>query len=158
MTVRAPTEYSSLFGGRLLWLTDGFVEVTEIIYELCTEISLLPLPRRPDAEHRHAEIPETPRGKLKFSAGWEIGEAFKGLVHTSLCSQHVIFLIRSLAVGTHLFFNMYSRRLLKLTKQSQHLQSFEQRGKLVATCQSNVDSRFMILEICLSSLILFRCR
>lgn len=66
-------------------------------------------------------------GKLKFSAGRERGESFKNLVHTSLCSQHGIFLIRAPTVSTHLllsicmaggFFNSTSKaKICKSFKQ-----------------------------------------
>lgn len=111
MILKTPREYNSCMVCfqkvlRLLWLTEGLIEGAETIFETWTFGANFPSASTQRAGCRTQACWATwdSRGKLKFSAGRERGESFKGLVHTPLCSQHGIFLIRALAVSAHLAF------------------------------------------------------
>lgn len=98
------TEAARFVQRRLLWLTDGLIEDTETITETWRVGANFPSASTQRAGCRTQACWATMGswGKLKFSAGKERGESFKGLVRISLSSQHDIFLIRALAVSTHL--------------------------------------------------------
>lgn len=69
---------------RLLWLTDGLIESAETMSEIWTVGANFPFASTQRAGCRTQACWATwdSRGKLKFSAGRERGESFKGLVHT----------------------------------------------------------------------------
>lgn len=91
--------------------------------------------------------------KLKFSAGRERGESFNSLVHTSLCSQHGIVLIRALAVSTHLLlsicmagglFNSTRQARIHKASNSQHKQQERFRRHGDTSCRLSIKAAFRI--------------
>lgn len=129
---------------RPLWLTDGLIAPKPSLKtpEQLEPIFPLPLPRGPDAGHKACWATTGSVGKLKFSAGRERGESFKSLVRTSLCSQHAIFLIRALAVSTHLLLSVCAAGGLfnSTSKSRDFCKASNSQRKQQESCSRRVDA------------------
>lgn len=80
-------------------------------------------------------------GILEFSTGRRKMESFKSLVHTSLCSQHGIFLIMALAVSTKLLFLICSTGgLFYLTCKSKINKESNCQNKKQGSCSGCMDT------------------